>query len=407
MPEPPAVAYKKWGNGRVVGTFTADALHYFVLRPRPNTPYGFPPTEAIVSSILTYLYSENWNLDFFLNGSKEEGYWEMAEGLTPKQWTTFETFINELNPEKPDSRGQGKPVPHGTKHHSWRIRSEMEWDKLQLRIITLCAAMYGLNAATIGFAGEVYKEAQEGQVDAAKRWGLVPLMKFIGEIAQAVLRDLDLTLIEHTWAPEEDDPLEMATVISTAGPSVLTRNDARRRLGEDQVEGSPLANCLYEILPTGILVFHDPDRFGEKYMIEAPKEEAATDDPEAALVEATDDEEGEGGEDDAQLESGDEDAFDQDAEQALRQWRDKARTRIPVGRPAPFATTAIPPRAQVYVAQRLTHCQSREDVDAVFVAVRDPANLGLTLTGTVNELRGMVESTIETMDHRGNGGAGQ
>jgi len=41
----------------------------------------------------------------------------------------------------------------------------------------------------------------------------------------------------------------------------------------------------------------------------------------------------------------------------------------------------------------------------VFVAVRDPANLGLSLTDTVSELRGMVESAIGEMDHRSNGGA--
>jgi len=406
VPKPPAVAYKQYSNGKLVGQFTADDLHYFVLRPRPKTPYGFPPTEAIVSSILTYLYSENWNLDFFINGDKDSGYWEMAEGLTPPQWRQFEEFINELDPSTPDARGHGKPVPHGTVHHPWKVRSDMEWDKLQLRIITLTAAMYGLNASTIGFAAETYKSAEEGQVEASRRWGLVPLMIYVGEIANAVLRDLGLDLIEHTWAPEDDDPLEQATVIQTAGTSVLTRNDARRRLGEDTVEDSPLANCLYEVLPTGILVFHDPDRPNEKYMIEAPKDEAASDDPEAALVEAPEDDELEPGDVPAELEpGGDDDAIDDEADQALRQWRRKARARIPAGRPCPFATTAIPPRAQVYVAQRLEHCETRADVDAVFVAVRDPANLGLSLTDTVSELRGMVESAIGEMDHRSNGGA--
>ncbi|MCK5407708.1 MAG: hypothetical protein KAJ37_09645 [Candidatus Krumholzibacteria bacterium] len=402
-PEPPEIAYKQWTNGKVTGQFTADALHYFVLKPRPKTPYGFPPTEAIVTAILTYLYTENWNIDFFLSGSKEDGFWEMAEGLTPKQWPAFEDFIDKVDPAKPAKGGHGKSVPHGTKHHPWKVRSDMEWDKLQLRIITLCAAMYGLNAATIGFAGEVYKEAQEGQVEASKRWGLVPLMKNVGEIANAILRDLGLDLIEHGWAPEENDPVEMSTVISTVGPAVLTRNAARRRLGEDVVEDSPLANCLYEVLPSGILVFHDPDRPGEKYMIEANVEAPVSDDPEAALEEGPDeDEELEPG--DAPPDDADEDAIDDEADQALRQWRRKARVRIPAGRPAPFATTAIPPRAQVYVAQRLEHCQSRDDVDAVFAAVRDPANLGLSLTESFAEVRGMVESAIGTLDHRNNGG---
>lgn len=364
IPTPPDKAFVQWIDGKIVGDYTLDTLSYQVLNPRRKTPYGFPPTEALIMQILSWLRSEDWNLEFFDTGNSADGYWRTPDDWTPEMIKDFYEFVTLVD----QSFGGKSPwAPAGPEWISRKRRTDMEWDKLQTRIITLAAAMFGLNATTIGFASETYRTSNDEQIQMARRWGLVPIMLYIAEMMDGILRDIGLDKIIFRWAPEDGDKVKVAQMIRMTGPTVLSTNEARTLLGETRVE-SALADCLYERTNDGFFVIYDPEKPGETYLVETAGKLA-----EEKLEAGDEDIEGrpkDDGREDITLPVK---KVSRAMQADLVRWREKALRKLSLGEPLTFGfkSMSIPTELRSKLAVDVSHAQSVQDVQNIFAPYLD------------------------------------
>lgn len=402
VPTPPAVAFQQYQDGVPAKDFNTNEMLYFVFNPRIKTPYGFPPCEALIYQILAWLHSEKWNVDFFRSGDLAEGYWQAPDDWTPEKMENFWNFIMRTREAQAQGDTRSPWIPVGPKWIPRRVRSDMQWEALQMKALSLTAALFGLNSASIGFAGEQYKVAQEGQIEMARRWGLVPMLLFIKEVIDQFLKDLGLDKVEFTWAPEQLDKLKLAQMISQVSPMVLSVNEARKLLGEDPVDGK-FANCLYERAGNGLYVIYDPDRPGESYGIQLQMEKVGEEAGDGSngkvppqLEKAAKAAEEAAGKGDTDEDNEDEDSSQQDqsrrivlpqslsrgAQDDLRRWEQKALRMVNEdGCRVRFVSRQIPGHIQAAIRDRLPAARSADQVAEVFSQALDtPTNMTEALT---------------------------
>jgi len=401
VPRPPEIAFEQWINGRRVQVngrpgYTAEELYYFRMRPRKKTVWGFPACEALVSQVMAWLFSEDWNLSFFTEGDTTEGTWRTPDSWTVDQIIKFTQFVNTRPKLDPKARHKSSWTPAGPQFEPTRRRDDMEWDDLQMRAIHLTAALFGFNATTIGFAGQVYKESQEDQIKAATRWGLVPTMLFIKDFIDLCLEDIGCGEIEQDWLPEEEDRLKLSQLIRNAGPNVLTTNQARALLGQDEVD-SRLGNCLYMVTATGLLVTYDPAAadpeaaykitFSEKPLPAAEASEEGMTDPEDAPEQEDIETPA-----DASERAGADEPLDAAAQADLELWERKALRRLRQGKGlGTFASQAIPGATQSAIRRSLRAATTPDDVRRAFRGAQEWRSRG---ESALNQLTDMAEMVL-------------
>ena len=253
-PLPPAPAFEQWVQGRRVGEWTADEMRYEMMNPRSCSPYGLSPLECLVATVEGSLRAQAWNLTWFSESDLPPGMLECPADWTPRQIKEFSEYWDALLSGESGGGHRLRRTPAGVKFTPFAQRNEMEFERFQQWLLRITCALFDLNPAVLGFAGETYKVAQEEQIEAAKQWGLQPLLGFLKEVFDDILaEDLRQPELEFRWAPlEREDELRAAQVEQTYGTTYFTINEVRRKRGAPPIEGE-LGDALFAITGDGLV----------------------------------------------------------------------------------------------------------------------------------------------------------
>jgi hypothetical protein len=253
-PRPPAPAFEQWVQGRRTGEWTADELRYEMMNPRSCSPYGLSPLECLIATVEGSLRAQSWNLSWFSDSNLPPGMLECPADWTPRQIKEFSEYWDALLSGDPGGGHRLRRTPAGVKFTPFAQRNEMQFERFQQWLLRITCALFDLNPAVLGFAGETYKVAQEGQIEAAKLWGLQPLLGFLKEVFDDILaEDLGAPGLEFRWASlEQPDELRAAQVEETYGTTYFTINEVRRKRGAAPIEGG-LGDALFAVTPSGVV----------------------------------------------------------------------------------------------------------------------------------------------------------
>lgn len=253
-PMSPAPAFEQWVQGRRVGEWTADEMRYEMMNPRSCSPYGLSPLECLIATVEGGLRAQSWNLNWFSDSDLPPGILECPADWTPRQIKEFSEYWDALLSGQAGGGHRLRRTPAGVKFTPLAQRSEMQFAEFQQWLLRITCALFDLNPAVLGFAGETYKVAQEEQIETAKLWGLQPLLGFLKEVFDDIIaEDLRLPGLEFRWAPlEEDDLLRAAQADQTYGTTYFSINEVRCKRGAPPIEGG-LADALFAITPSGVV----------------------------------------------------------------------------------------------------------------------------------------------------------
>jgi len=245
LPLPPDPAYKQYIQGREMGSWSSQEMRYEMMNPRSITPYGLAPLECLVTIVEAAIRSELWNLEWFTSGNLPEGLILMPKDWTPEQGREFMTYWDSTLQGDVGKRQTIRLAPE-TGFKEFKGRGDMQFERLQSWLAALTCAIFDINPTTIGLSAQVYKYAQEGQIDIARLWGLQPLLQFLKELFDDILAtDLEMPEMEFRFSDlEEEDALAVAQTNDLLLGKVKTVNEIRQEQGLEAMEG-PWTDSLF------------------------------------------------------------------------------------------------------------------------------------------------------------------
>src|ERR1039457_5667374 len=113
-PEEPAEAYVQYVNGLPWGWLTRGDLVYEPFRPRPNSPYGHAPLEAIILNANTDIRFQIYFLQRFTEGNIPEAFASAPESWTPDQIEQFQEYWDVLMYGDQSRKHQVRWMPPGS-----------------------------------------------------------------------------------------------------------------------------------------------------------------------------------------------------------------------------------------------------------------------------------------------------
>lgn len=324
--------YEQWILGMMITGFKPDELTYDGLYPASYTPWFRSPVEYLISSTLSALKADEWNRTWLTDGNTPDRMFATPKEWTPEQIIVFTEFFNSMVLGDTRQRQKAMFVPDGVKEAFALSRKDQDFQNFELWLLRRCCAVFGVQPASIGFAGEQYKVSQEGSMDSTTQFGAGALLDLRKEHYDDILEDLgfdDLEIIKDQETQES--PKERTDRLTkAAGIPYMTLNEARLSDGLDA-------------LPEGDVLF-------------VPQTIQPLD---RALAEPEPD-------------PGEKDTDDQDpptdTESDVSRWMRKALKRIRDGRSAscPFESASIPDEDRAKIGLALNRCNTAAEVRDVF-----------------------------------------
>jgi len=171
-------AYQQIDNAqKIIATWPANRLMYFMNNPQSNRNYGFSPLETLVQTVTAELYSSQYNLDFFYNNATPR-IAIMMEGLGTGQGSSALKRIREWW----DKELKGKPhspIILGTEHGSVKIEKvamsnkDMEFMEYSKWLLQKIMAIYKMPATILGISngeqsnkGDLAEQVSQFKIEA-------------------------------------------------------------------------------------------------------------------------------------------------------------------------------------------------------------------------------------------------
>ena len=233
------------GQAVIEGGYAADELYYHRENFRPQTQYGYSPTEQALISARLYLKRQGWMLAEYDDGSTPlmwlvpEGTATMQDKLTARQRRQWEDSLNDELTGQTAARHRVKLTPPGFMPIPMPDASERYKPDYDMHLIKLLASHYGVTISELGFTeskGLGSTGFHEGQADVEDRVGLRPDKAVITEIINDLSRDflrcppeVSFTFID----PKGEDTTAEDTVANAQRlRGTITLNEDRKRLGK-------------------------------------------------------------------------------------------------------------------------------------------------------------------------------
>lgn len=320
--------YEQWIMGMKVASFAPDELVYDGLWPMTDSPYFASPVEYLVATVLSALKADEWNRTWLTDGNTPDRMIFTPPEWTPTQIMEYAEYFNAKLAGDTRARQQAQFVPGGLKGEGGNSRKDQDFQEFELWLLRRTCAMFGVQPASVGFAGEQYKVSQSESMDSTTQFGAGALITLRKEHYDDLLENLgfgDLEVKDGKSAKET--PLEKAQriVLLTGGP-VMQINEGRAEIGQQPIEGGDVVLVSNTVQPLERAI--------------AEPEETEPDDPT--------------------------DAADADIER----WQRKALKRVKSGKAAAcdFESAHIPPRDREAIRAALSTCKTADDVRRVFGA---------------------------------------
>ncbi len=242
-PGPGDAYYEQWVMGLKVGTgFTLDQMFWGGLptNARSYSPYPASSVEWLMATIMRGLQSDNWNLAWLTDGNSPSERVALPLEWTPEQVIEWADYEDSLTAGNSRARQKTRYVPGGSQLVNGNGRKDQDFTQLEDSTMRRTCSLYGVAPASIGYAGDQYKESQGDSMDSTSEFGAGELLEFRVDIYTDCLQrmELDRICVRNVEAKEEKsgDRAKRFQILG-AGAAVLTQNEMRAEEGKDPIEG--------------------------------------------------------------------------------------------------------------------------------------------------------------------------
>lgn len=323
----PEDAYEQWVQGvNVRPSISMEELIYDGMYPVSSTPYYRSPVEWLVGVTISALKADEWNRTWLTDGNTPDQLIAVPKEWTPGQLQEYAAYFDAMLSGEMADRRKARIVPDGTKPVWTQSRKDADFQQFELWLMRRTCSIFGVQPASIGYAGEQYKVSQEESLSATSQFGVGRLLAMRADLYNDLLERLGYSGLQLVNVTEgEEEPGERTERLAKAvGGPWMTPNEARKVDGLEPIDGGD------ELVGTA-----KEDEFDE----------------------------GDGG-------MPDDDDQDDDEQRAadLRRWERKALSRLRE-HSAPgcdFESEWIDEFERAEIAESLTGCQSADDVRDVF-----------------------------------------
>lgn len=239
----PADAYEQQVMGVVVRpSLSMSELIVDGLNAVSYQPYFVSPVEWLIGVALSALKADEWNRTWLTDGNVPDQLIAVPKDWTPDQMQAYAGYFDALLSGGSDlrERRKAKIVPDGTKPVWSQSRKDSDFQAFELWLLRRTCSIFGVQPASIGYAGEQYKVSQEGSLRQTTQFGVGRLLELRKDLYDELLDRLGYPELEWRNVVEgEEDPLERARRLQIAvGGPWMTVAEARQEEGLSGSEGT-------------------------------------------------------------------------------------------------------------------------------------------------------------------------
>lgn len=247
-PQPPAPAYQQFIYSVARSEYTvtpdeperqwqAEQLAYKIFNVRAQSIWGYPPTEQVALSAVTYLKRQLWWQAYYTDGDVPAMFLEAGDGWTPDEIERYERALHSLMAADPGWRHRIKMIPHDTQPHP--MKPPIFDTDLDHWLATLVAMAFNIASGEFGLepkAGLGGKGFGEQQENLQWRKSLRPYLRwwenFCTWVIRVYFRQPDL-VFRFVGLEHEDAKLRAEIDEIYSGMGAKTINEVREGIGLD------------------------------------------------------------------------------------------------------------------------------------------------------------------------------
>ena len=193
LPQPERVDYIQLFQGQIVNHYSRDELAFCIRNPRTDLQvngYGFSELEQLVLTITSLLWAEEYNRNFFRNGSIPKGILNFrTDSPDPESLEAFKTYWTAQMTGVQNAWRLPMFQSEGLEYINLQLNNrDMEFMQWVEYLMKLTCALYGMDPAEINFdisrgpSTALFETPSEGRVADSKENGLRPLLRFIARM---------------------------------------------------------------------------------------------------------------------------------------------------------------------------------------------------------------------------------
>ena len=175
-----------WTGNALPVPFGRREIMYICANPRADSIYGRSPIEILYDTLLTLIYGQQYNLDFYINGNAPDGIIqltgadaEIAKGYQERIKDKFKVndvlgYSKRIGHQYPVYTGpEAKFIPFQLNAKDMEILEQQKW------FTKLVWAAFGVTPDEMGFTEDSNKAVSQTQSALHKRKALRPMLKKI------------------------------------------------------------------------------------------------------------------------------------------------------------------------------------------------------------------------------------
>ena len=230
-------------TGEHVAEYRSDLMLYAPYWPRRESPYGFPPVERALLPIISGLQKQEFQLDYFKEGSVPAVYISPGDpNITPTQIRELQDALNGIAGD-PAFHLKVVVLPPGSKVEPQRpIDLSDSFDQLVMEQVCMAFDVQPMELGIIpdigggqqGPSASAIRFASQETRDLKSRKSTKPLLKFICDIFNMVLQDIcrqpDMRFQFEGLADDEDKQAITELGVSQVQNGIASIDEVRDRL---------------------------------------------------------------------------------------------------------------------------------------------------------------------------------
>ncbi len=258
IPMPPNPAFQQILKGVPAIAYTREQLIYSPRNTPVNDVYGRSPVEQTIVTINAAINRAQFNRDYYTEGNVPDAIGALPENFTPEQAAQFTEWWDSMYSGNTAERRKVKFVP-GMQHFQQlkQIEQKNVYDDYIARV--LC---FALGTSPLPFVSMMNRATSDTSKEASDEQGLMPILNHVSNTMNRVIQgeaffghdDLEFAYVEK----EDQDPMQQMTILTGyVKEGVMTRNEARDRIGEEPEKG--VCDELAITTASGIVTLEDAD----------------------------------------------------------------------------------------------------------------------------------------------------
>lgn len=234
----PTQPFEQWVMGLKQGAFDDTQVLYRGLVPQTSSPYFVAPIELMLRPVQRFLQVDDWNAAYFNISVAPEVFFGFPEEWDASQVAEFMKALEESTANDPTEKRKPRILPPNSvvKH---RDRKDQDFSEYEPRIVKRICSIMGVQPASIGYEGDIYKVAQDAAHQQTSTFGVGAVLQIRKAIYDRLLFLAGFGDIEVVDVDEEKETPDGRTkrLKEASGGAYITVNEARAEEGRNPVEG--------------------------------------------------------------------------------------------------------------------------------------------------------------------------